>query len=299
MKNIVVFDLFADTFGVSRASLSYPNIRLLGLFAVEIDPVLCKASSSYFNTPIPRNTKTLFIQGHLSNPLVQAKLFKELEAVFLKAKANNMTIDGILVTGGPPCTYYSSLQAGAQMRTHRKNPEGIKQNLWKANQFVLSFLMFFHMVKVLASMYFPECTCILVMKNPWSIEYLNIPFPGDSSNKENLQEKIELGLRNRPFLQPWLSANGGPLFLHLFNWCAFDFYKYPKTPTAVFTTMSNFVSRHCNHKQKHVVTVVNTKSKTERAEWPKEFVLLIFHFFAKRYTRSFNFDFEGTLTTSH
>ncbi len=74
-------------------------------------------------------------------------------------------------------------------------------------------------------MYFDKCTCALVMENPWSIEFLNISYLEDPSNKENLPEKIELGLRNRPFLKPWLSGNGGPLFLRLFNWCAFDFYK--------------------------------------------------------------------------
>jgi hypothetical protein len=214
-KNIIVFDCFAGTFSVSKA-IPFLNFRVVHAFAIELDPRLCENAPRAEDLGLlPENFEV--IQGDFSSIAVQAKLRTSLTRLL---ENTHLPIHGILVFAGVPCTYYSSFQQASQMRTHEKNPKHIETNQMASDRLVLSVLSFFDHVKILSEHVNTKSS--LVIENPWSSLFLNIKYPGDPTISRGLQARYALALRNRPFLQPFLAKNGGPLHVVKYNWCAFD-----------------------------------------------------------------------------
>ncbi len=289
-KKIIVFDVFAGSFSVSKAAYALENLKphsqleIVHIFAIEISETLCQKAPTFQNKG-DRFFK-LYCGNMFNNEFVWSVLKEfeqELKIAFSKVETE---IDGILVVGGPPCTYYTLFQLGSGIRTTKKNPTLFMQKQFKADRLVLRFLSFFQEIVMVASHFKNVKTqkrpfCTLVMENPWSANFMNLDFDEDlfAKNKKTLQ--IPLSLRTRGCLQPFLLENGGFLTVTKHYWCEYDFENFPAKPTAIFSTLKNLEDKICSHRKNgnHKVTVEKLETSELRARYPQEFIFTLFFAF--------------------
>jgi hypothetical protein len=284
-KNVVVFDFFAGTFSVTKSCTLWNaknnSFQIQKVIGLEKSHDLCKDFlNSHDFKDIYQNKKIQKTKIYCTDILLKsaknkilAKFEKDLTDSFLD---QNTAIDGVLVFGGPPCTFYSSYQNLISNDDRRKDPNIFLNKQKKADNRVISFLEFYENLKVICEKHtnpYSKQKIInhIIMENPWSSNYVKIGYEDDFTHEKGDQVCVPLALRKRDFMQKYLFENNGYLLLTRHNWCAYDYTNFPKKPTVIFSTMK-LKNRLCTHIGKHPVQTNLLKTATLQAKWPESFV---------------------------
>lgn len=278
VQNIVIIDLFAGTFSVTKSILEIQkkkvDFQTVGIFCLEYSKNLCSdfLKSNSFQNEI-KNNKNLYFKIYQANILNQIALKKLVDDTINFINNYDGKIYGVFILAGPPCNNYSSFH---YLNSHKINGEEFEKKQKISDRLVLQTISLFEQLKDLLSEKMPV---ELLIENPWSNNMLNL------EHKENpflgIEYSFELGLRNRPFFQKFLQENGGFLYTSKHFWCYYDYENFSKKPTAIFSTLKNIQSNNCTHK-KHKNSIVNFKNAAIRGRWPKEFIQYVIHCFLRK-----------------
>lgn len=268
MKKIIIVDLFAGTFSVTKSILSFqkenPDVEICAIFSVEISRELCLnflKSDFYKNSKENSDIKFRVYQADIFNKKATTQIKKEI-VDFVK---NSKDIYGILVFAGPPCNHYSSFNL---LNVHQIDAKKFEKKQKKSEKLVLETIEISQDLQTTLS---KEYKIDIVIENPWSFERINIPHKDDIFNELGFQYSSELALRFRPFFQQFLKENDGFLYTSKHFWCMYDFQNFSKKPTSIFSSLPNIESNKCNHK-KHIHSIDKLKNAEIRGRWPDLFV---------------------------